>query len=203
MAQKKEQPPKRSLKDLEDQALDLLREGAMPELDDIEIPEELKNRVDSADLAGLEELEKELGIDESAVGVYAEAVESGGVVQADVYRVGEDDESSSEGSPAEGRCSVRISEDRMMAEMDFSPSERGGAPLTLDYVKEVLETAGVRHGVNDALLRKVIKSVEKTKEPKRSVVVARGTPPEEGREGSIEYRFSEDESILLDMDGKR
>jgi len=96
----------------------------------------------------------------------------------------------------DGSCSVKISEDKMTAQISLHPSQHGGKPLSLATVEEKLALAGVVYGINIDMLKKLIMTVEKTKEEKEGVIVAKGTPPEDGKDGNIQYHFSDDESIL-------
>jgi hypothetical protein len=105
--------------------------------------------------------------------------------------VGEPEETRVDGS-----CSVRISEDGMSALVSLHPSLHGGEPLTFEDVMKEVATAGVVHGVNEDLLKKLIMAVEKTKEEKQGVMFAKGTPPEEGLDGRVEYHFGEDDAVL-------
>jgi hypothetical protein len=84
----------------------------------------------------------------------------------------------------------------MSALVSLRPSLHGGEPLTFEGVMKEAASAGVVHGINEDLLKKLIMTVEKTKEEKQGVMFAKGTPPEEGHDGQVEYHFGEDDAVL-------
>ena len=85
----------------------------------------------------------------------------------------------------------------MSVTIDLYPSEGNGQPLTLESVKAKLDTMKVVYGINYELLLKLITKVEKTKNVKKGIIIARGQPPKEGKNGWIEYKFSDHEDVLL------
>jgi len=71
----------------------------------------------------------------------------------------------------------------MTAIINLYPSRGEGKPLTMDRLKEALNSSGVVYGINNDLLEKLLKNVEERKEEKRGVIIAQGTLPEQGKEG--------------------
>jgi len=197
---------------IEDQAKDILKNTEVPDIDRIEISEDMKSRLKTAGALELDVIEKELGLgndeqflqDQQAVEgdeiqrVYAdEESDSGkGGDQADI------DTETAEAS-VDGECDITVSEDKMSAVIDLSPSQGGGKPLTFDIVNRELKSQAVVYGVNYELLKKLIQNVEKTKNEKNGVIIAQGTLPEEGEDGNIEFHISEDESILEEEENRK
>lgn len=99
-------------------------------------------------------------------------------------------------SGRDGRVEIEIGDGGMTATVDLYPSEGSGRPLTTDLVRDALKKNNIVYGIDRDLLRKVVRAAEKEKSVKVGVVVARGTSPEEGRDGGIEFLFSENESAL-------
>lgn len=98
--------------------------------------------------------------------------------------------------PVDGYCSVRVTRDGMRALMNLQPSQNGGKPLTVESARLALQKARVVHGVNKELLKKLVTNVEKSGSGKNGVIIAQGQKPENGTDGSVEFLFSEDESVL-------
>jgi len=236
----------KSGKDLEDQAQDIMRSSDLEELDRAEIPEALRERLSEADVYALDNIEKELGFQEtvgevdipaaetsfeettfekplfekttfeeetSAVGTSMEkpSVEEMTVgetpdtaddrqVQETVY--GEVRQAVQSGEAVDASCIVKISDDNMSALISLYPSQNDGRPLDYEMLKNELEAVGVVYGINEDLLKKLVIAVENTHEEKEGVIIAKGLPPEEGKDGFIEYHFGEDEAILDKDEGE-
>jgi hypothetical protein len=215
----------RSGKDLEEQAQDIMRSSDLEELDRAEIPEELRERLREADVYALDDMEKELGFQESVGEVETPAVETlfeeetsveGTSMEkpfveemtvderpdtADSRQLEEavyDDveHAAQTGEAIDASCTVKISDDKMSALISLYPSQNDGRPLDYEMAKNELEAAGVVYGINEDLLKKLVITVENTHEEKEGVIIAKGLPPEEGKDGVIEYHFGEDEAIL-------
>jgi uncharacterized protein (DUF342 family) len=182
-----------SVRDIREQALELMKSSDVAELDQVEIPEEVRDRLSIAGNDGLEELERELGMDEIEADE-TERVKAGREEYSS--QVEEEVEEEPELPSVDGSCLVRVSEDAMSALISLHPSQHGGNPLTVEYVRKEIASAGVVYGVNEDLLKKLVMTVEKTKEDKQEVIFARGTPPEEGKDGRVQFYFDEDERVL-------
>ena len=100
------------------------------------------------------------------------------------------------GEAVDASCIVKISDDKMNALISLYPSQNDGKPLDYEMVKNELKAAGVVYGINEDLLKKLVITVENTHEEKEGVIIAKGLPPEEGKDGFIEYHFGKDEAIL-------
>jgi hypothetical protein len=200
---KKAKKPSLTDRDIVEQARDIMRSRDVSSLDQVEIPEELRDRLRDAGAGDLEDLEKELGLDGQLI---KEPVQGSAVREAvgldrregPVHGVGPEEKKEPAFEPVDGSCTVKVSEDRMSAQISLYPSQHNGKPLAFSDVKSVLDTAGVVYGINEDLLKKLIMTVEKTGEEKEDVVIARGTSPEEGKDGAIHYHFGDDESLLKD-----
>ena len=191
-------------KNLEEvQARDIMRSSDLEELDRAEIPEELRHRLDSTDVAELDDLEEELGYKEEELPeTQPEEVISEEYVapqtEQPVYAAEEQAERIEK--TVDASCVVKVSNDRMSAMVSLYPSQHGGNSLDFGTVKNELTSAGVVFGINEELLKKLIITVEKTHEEKEGVIIAKGLPPEEGKDGTIEYHFGEDEAALGEAD---
>ncbi len=195
------------LEAIEEQILDIIEESELSDLDQVELPEEVRSRLEGADLNKLDIIEKELGI-EGAVPSNVEPVEERKKPHSEEKKLPARDSvvidegvllkppSVEAGRPADGRCVVKVSDDRMSAFVDLYPSQQGGAPITYESVRKEIRSAGVVFGVNEDLLKKLIQSVEQPKDVKRGVIIARGRVPEEGQDGSIDYHFDDNDSVL-------
>ena len=190
---KKPCEPVVSVRDIQEQASELMKSRDVSELDQVEISEDLRERLNVAENDDLDELERELGMDESDV----DEEEMGKAYREELSpQVEEDLEGEPESPSVDGSCFIRVSEDTMSALISLRPSLHGGSPLTFERVKKEIASAGVVYGINEDMLKKLIMTVEKNKEEKQEVIFAKGTPPEEGKDGRVRYHFGEDESVL-------
>jgi len=210
---------------LEEQLRYIMESSELSELDQVELPEEIRSKLEKADITQLESIERELGLNEfmsqgenlssmkdvrstvtseipKEIAPTGKKKPSAGIVDDAVDSIDEFAEIPPEpslveqGKPFDGRCEVKISEDKMSAFIDLYPSQYGGRPLTSGFVMGKLKSAGVVYGVNEELVKKLVRDIEQTKDVKRGVIIARGRLPEAGIDGSIEYHFSEDDSVL-------
>ena len=190
--------PATSARDLEEQAQEIMQSKDVAELDQVDLPDELRNLLETTDEAVLEDLERELEMEIGSIQDVEESAEdeAGSIEQPAAESPQPETEAFEKGSRVDGYCTVKISKDKMSALISLYPSQHEGEPIHYDTVKNALDSAGVIFGVNEELLKKLIMTVEKTKEEKVDVMIAHGTQPEEGEDGSIQYHFSDDESIL-------
>jgi hypothetical protein len=189
----------RPKRDLEGQAQEMMQSNDLKELDQVDIPDELRDRLEGADVAELDDLEHELGfIAEEPLEKQAEIQEVEEMVppQTQESLHSEIEAGKQWRERVAGSCEIKISDDRMSAQISLYPSQHGGNPLDFGTVKSELASAGVVFGINEELLKKLIITVEKTHEKKEGVIIAKGLPPEEGKDGAIEYHFGEDEAAL-------
>ncbi len=199
---------------IEDQVQDLIKSANVPDMDKIVVSKELKKKISEADAEELESLEQELGVNitdtldepeskeeyEKAEGeedIEIEGLETKGEeAHPGVKTINEDIES------VDGKFDISVAEDKMSASINLIPSKGNGKPLRYEVVKAKLESMQIVYGVNYDLMKRVIGSVEKSKEEKTGVIIAQGTVPEEGRDGSIEYHFSESDEVLRSINEK-
>lgn len=92
----------------------------------------------------------------------------------------------------DGNIEVSVSADAMLATAVLYPPIGDGAPLTPDYVAELLSRLGISHGVLWDELVETILDVNTDRHIMRDVIVARGTPPvsEHPEHIVIEERFT-------------
>ncbi len=86
---------------------------------------------------------------------------------------------SSGGRKNDGFVEISVPEDAMEVRAFFYPAVGGGAPLTQEYVRELLTRAGVKEGILEDVIGESVLSCNLDQRPLRDVVIARGTAPEE------------------------
>lgn len=74
---------------------------------------------------------------------------------------------------------ISVPEDAMEVVAFFYPAVGGGAPLTQEYVRELLSRAGVVEGILEETIGESVLSCNLDQHPLRDVVIARGTQPVE------------------------
>ncbi len=92
----------------------------------------------------------------------------------------------------DGTCQVTISEDGMSAWMTLTAPQNDGSPVTLEMVNRVLEENGICVNINQLAVEQIIY----LKMWDRSHLIASGIPPEDGRDGYIQYYFPTSEEII-------
>jgi uncharacterized protein (DUF342 family) len=89
---------------------------------------------------------------------------------------------------------VNVVDDWQEARIKVVPPDRGQEKLTPAHIKQALEAAGVQKGINYDVIREILmeqKAVE-------DVVVARGHPKQDGREGVIELVHPPSEGVFVE-----
>lgn len=86
---------------------------------------------------------------------------------------------------------VNISGDKLQAFIDYYPA-LGGQELSLRDIKHKLKATGVKFGINEKRLTKLIKIREK----RHDVLIAEGTPPVPGEDGRLIYHFEEKKNAV-------
>jgi hypothetical protein len=193
---------------IEDQVTDIMKNAVVPDVENIEVNEAIKKRLDTSDFTELENLEKELGIEDilsrrsssasADIPVEYMAVEAEDEETAHLEEI-ETENESAQTEPKErvdGSFELHATEDKMSLLLDLHPSSGGGKSLTSDAVKAKICAMKVVYGVNSELIDRLVASVEQIKEEKKGVIIAQGKPPEEGKDGSIEYKFKESDEVL-------
>lgn len=193
---------------IEDQVKDLINSANIPDIDKIIANKGLQNKIAEADTDELESIEQELGVnitdtfDETESRENYEKTEGEEDIEIEGLESKEesahpDDQTAREDiESVDGKFDISIAEDKMSASIDLIPSKGNGKPLRYEVVKASLESMQIVYGVNYDLIKRIITSVEKSKEEKTGVIIAQGTVPEEGKDGSIEYHFSESDEVL-------
>ncbi len=216
ISKKRKKPDKES--EIEEQVQNILKSTEVPDIGNIDINGQIRDRLKDADAAELDSLEKELGIpsdsdfcdiinkDEEVIFKPLEQIVENQKTDAAAVEMNTENrekvpfEERDEKTSIDGSCTVTVNEDKMGAVIDLNPSEGNGRPLNYEMVNRELKAKGVVYGVNTELLKKLIQNVEKTKDMKRGVIIAQGTLPVQGKNGSIEFHFSDDESVLFKED---
>lgn len=81
---------------------------------------------------------------------------------------------------------VRVSPDEMTAYLIVEPGPEGTVEVGYEQVLELVAQSGVVHGVDLPKIREAL-SPESWG---RLVLIAQGTPPVNGQDGRVEYKFS-------------
>jgi len=190
---------------IEEQAMDILKNAQLPNAEDVGMDAELLRQLEEADFSELERMEQELGIHELGA---EENLPAEGSVSGKAASANEAPETDSQVlidtdvvpeemiKKVNGTFEIHVSEDGMKATLDLFPQKGGGEPVTFAQVKNRLVAMKIVHGVNEELVKRIIDTVAKGQDEKRDVEIAQGTPPEDGTDGSMEFVFGKDPSIL-------
>jgi len=84
----------------------------------------------------------------------------------------------------DGEAKIEISGDKMTASIIISPP-KGGNAVTKEEIIELLKKEGINHGIDE----ETIKNTLENKIFNKPVVVANGTPPKNGDDARVEYKF--------------
>jgi len=206
---------------VEEQLADLIKSIEALDLEQFEVPAELNARIKTADLTELDEIERELGLKGAArpenaiyeknadsANAPAKAAGEPAAIASETVRESEvfhRENAGTVGAPpasfqssveekADGAFEITTSDDAMRAFIDFIPSRGGGLPLTLESVKGRLSEMKVVFGIKEDLLKRMIETVERTKEDKKGVIIAQGVEPASGEDGGIKFLFTESET---------
>lgn len=201
---KSKQNKKIDMKTFEDQVTDIMKSTEIPDTGALGLSEDIRKRLDEADTVELIKIEEELGVrmeDVTTESVSGEidntTMYSESSVVEEVSEEGkEEDEPVQEEERVDGKFEIEIAEDNMSASVSLFPSKGNGTPLTFEKLKEGLNSMNIVFGVNYELLEQLIKKVDKSKDEKSGVIIAEGLRPEDGKDGDIEYHFSESDDVL-------
>ena len=83
---------------------------------------------------------------------------------------------------------LTVSPDKMQAYAKFYAASEGGEEMTADEILRDLEMKGIKHGVK----QDVIEQFTKHREYCEDILIAEGTPPVQGKDAYIEYKFNTD-----------
>jgi hypothetical protein len=187
---------------LEDQVTDIMKSTEAIDEDSLGLSEDLKQRLGAADPDDLERMERELG-----VGIDEENIETFTAKTVDDdYDFGEVEDETIDVEveavkelPVDGKAYISIADDKMSASISLIPSKGSGNPLTIDKIKQHISSLNIVFGVDYDLLQGLVDNVENTKTDKTGVIFAKGIPPKEGKAGSIDYNFNENEDVLKEQ----
>ena len=84
---------------------------------------------------------------------------------------------------------VHISEDKMHVYLSVHPPSGPAKVLTMDMVERLLADRGIRHGIDRKAIELALATALSGGKPAHNHLIAEGTPPEEGRDGQIEFKF--------------
>lgn len=99
--------------------------------------------------------------------------------------VSEESEEGGENAESLGFSEVTVSEDKMQATINLPPKENG-EHYTIFEVTKMLRGSGVKQGIDNERLKKVIENDEFDQD----IVVARGKPVVNGKDGFYQYYFN-------------
>jgi predicted RNA-binding protein Jag len=101
---------------------------------------------------------------------------------------------------SQSTMSVDITDMDMRAYMTVTPAGPGGADLSFEEIRGLLQSAGVVHGINDEAIHRFIDYPAYNEK----VLVAEGTKPQNGADAEIIYNFNvyRDEVQLKEKDGR-
>ncbi|UCB47022.1 MAG: DUF342 domain-containing protein [Spirochaetota bacterium] len=179
---------------IEDKVRNIIGGIDLPDVKADEASDLVKNKLKNADVADSKETKKERGLEEeqhsenTKLGEEVDYIETG-------FEEGKDTKAKE--SDKDGSFTLALEEDFMSVTIELYPSEGNGQPLAMESIKAKLKSMKVVYGVNEELLHKLIEKVEKSKTVKKGIVIARGQPPKEGKEGWIEYKFSDRKDVLF------
>ena len=95
----------------------------------------------------------------------------------------------------DGTAEIRVSADKMTAELIINPAMEGGAQPSEAAIKELLARKEVCYGIKEAVLRDVIEKLDCNIPPDEPVVIAEGDKPIDGENGTVEFLFNTDSSL--------
>jgi uncharacterized protein len=101
--------------------------------------------------------------------------------------------------PVNESVQITVSQDRMCAIGRFYPPSNKGQLMTKEDIKSSLEQAGIKYGINDSNIESFLAKRKYCED----YILARGTPPVEGKDAVITYFFNTDNTLKpkLNEDG--
>jgi uncharacterized protein (DUF342 family) len=87
----------------------------------------------------------------------------------------------------DGLHAITVSDDRMQAFLRATPPEGVGRPVTAAAVEADLKRRGIVYGLQPGRLRQALQEVIELGQPLEQVCVAEGYPPQDGRDGRVEF----------------
>jgi hypothetical protein len=210
-AAKKKGGKKVDIENIENTARDIIDEVDILSTEDIDVPDNLQERIQTAGIGELDQLEKEYGLDNGNTSYQQmddrENISSNDAVVDDEPLTGdrfpyEDEKTVEKLHDADGSFKLTLAEDNMSVTIDLYPSKGNGDPLTFEAVNKKLESMKIVFGLNYDLLKKLIQKVEESGSEKTGIIIARGKSPTDGKDGRIEFKFAENDNIFQDDIGQ-
>lgn len=101
-------------------------------------------------------------------------------------------------TPIDGEVIVTVPQNFSVAYVSIYPPQNGGREVTLDKVLSALAIKGVKHNINEALIRSLIERKDFNKEIK----AAEADMPVDGKNGTVTYKFDKEQIIAPQEDDK-
>lgn len=199
---KNDNKKRRDFDAIEDQVADIMKSVDADDFEDTKISKDVRDRVESADLSEIDEVEEDLGIDATDALVDLNWEEEPRKKVQPLRKKQPEEENQVKDESVNGQFKITVSEDRMSAWMDIYPPEGKGIPVEYGALRKRLDDMGIVYGVNHELIKKVIETVEVSKTEKRGVTIAQGSLPTEGKDGSVMFSFGESPDVLNKEKGK-
>lgn len=102
----------------------------------------------------------------------------------------------------DGSCECTVTPDGMSAEITVYPPGPGGSIPEKSRLKQLLAEKGVNYGILESEIEALYGMCQHGAYPADPVTVARGTPPENGKDGQIIYHFNTTTSLAPSISDK-
>lgn len=86
--------------------------------------------------------------------------------------------------PAPGVCKINVVENGMRVDLEIEPPAGDGRLVSVEDVRRLLQEHQIVHGIDESAMEKAIEAGRT--DTVRGICVARGVPPENGKDGRIE-----------------
>ena len=98
--------------------------------------------------------------------------------------------------PIKGDVVVDVDEKYMSARICAVAPQHGGPPPTMERAREVLALNGIRYNIDQEVLEAILKEENFDK----TFIIAKGTPPVDGRNGYLVYHFERKDGAQIKTD---
>lgn len=99
------------------------------------------------------------------------------------------------GSDIDGKCEIKIAEDRMSATMDIYPAYGEGAFLTVSDILEKMNIQGITFGILESKIKSFIDLCKVQRKVIKDIIIAEGLEPIEGLDSEMIINFSQDAEV--------
>ncbi|MBN2419525.1 MAG: DUF342 domain-containing protein [Deltaproteobacteria bacterium] len=94
---------------------------------------------------------------------------------------------------APGEFEIETRDDKMAAVLrTITPPSGKGLPVTFEDIEKALSNMGITHGIERDIILAAVKEVKESGKIKRNIVIAKGVPPQKGRNAAIELKVGRD-----------